>query len=351
MCSMSDDTEPPKRRVRYRGTHPRAFHEKYKELNPELYGGDVEKVRERGQTPAGTHRPICVQEILSILKPFPGAIGLDATLGYGGHAEQILMALAPKGKLYGIDVDPIELPKTEARLRQCGFDEQQLIVRRMNFAGIPQLVAQTGTPFDFALADLGVSSMQIDTPSRGFSYKIDGPLDLRLNPHRGVPASNYISSIDEQTLAELLRENADEPDARIIARAIIAAKGTVTSTTHLAQVVKSTVKTKHRSITDGEIKKAQQRVFQALRIAVNDEFGVLKQFLNLIPGCLKPGGRLAILTFHSGEDRLVKRSFKEGVRSGIYDAVARDVIRAGADERRCNPRSSSAKVRWAVRSQ
>lgn len=348
---MSDDLKPPKRRVRYRGTHPRAFHEKYKELNAELYVGDVEKVRERGQTPAGTHRPICVHEILSILKPFPGALGLDATMGYGGHAEHILRALAPAGKLYGIDVDPIELPKTEARLRLCGFDEQQLVVRRMNFAGIPQLVAQTGTLFDFALADLGVSSMQIDTPSRGFSYKIDGPLDLRLNPHRGVPASSYISSLDEQALAELLRENADEPNARIIARAIVAAKGTVTSTTDLAQVVRSTVQMKHRATTDSEIKKAQQRVFQALRIAVNDEFGVLKQFLNLIPGCLKPGGRLAILTFHSGEDRLVKRSFKDGLRSGVYEAVARDVIRAGADERRSNPRSSSAKVRWAVRSQ
>lgn len=343
--------EPPlhKRRVRYKGTHPRHFSEKYKELDPGRYVDDVKKVMDRGQTPAGMHRPICVKEILEVLKPQPGDTCLDATLGYGGHAQEILRSIVPDGKLYGIDVDPVELPRTESRLRNLGFTEQSLVIKRMNFAGISQLTAQTGELFDIVFADLGVSSMQLDTPSRGFSYKIPGPLDLRLNPHRGQSASEFLAGADEQTLTAILRDNSDEPYAEIIARAIRSRKEKIETTTELSDIISQTLRQLKPAVLQSDIKKSMQRVFQAIRIAVNDEFGVLKQFLNLAPYCLKSGGRIAILTFHSGEDRLVKKSFQTGFRNGTYKAIAPEPIRPDVRERRDNPRSSCAKLRWAVR--
>jgi 16S rRNA (cytosine1402-N4)-methyltransferase len=345
MEAMDDAKEPRKRRVRYKGTHPRCFGEKYKELAPEHHAGELEKVMARGHTPAGTHRSIMVEEILAVLAPKPGEVALDATLGYGGHTREILPRLLPGGRLFGVDVDPIELPHTEARLRELGFGEDVLAVRRMNFAGLPRLRAEAGG-FDVVLADLGVSSMQIDNPARGFTWKADGPLDLRLNPQRGRPAADVLATLDEQTLAELLVENSDEPHAAAIAREVHGQA--IRTTRDLAARVRAALRAE--GLEDDETKKSLQRTFQALRIAVNDELTVLDQFLSLLPGCLNPGGRVAILTFHSGEDRRVKKAFLQGLREGIYADVAPDPIRASSEERHANPRSTSAKLRWAVRS-
>lgn len=341
---------PHKRRVRYRGTHPRRFAEKYKEQNPDRYAADVQKVIASGKTPAGSHRPICVQEILELLAPKPGEVAVDATLGYGGHALEIIRALLPNGRLYGLDVDPVELPRTEARLRATGIPAESLIVRRTNFAGLPQFLAGEGvTGVDMVLADLGVSSMQIDNPDRGFSFKYDGPLDLRMNPQRGQPASVLLAEVGESELVQMLEENADEPRAALIAKAICQARSqnAISTTKGLARAIQAALNSTHQSKEN--IDAAIRRTFQALRIAVNDEFGALETFLRHLPGCLNPGGRVAILTFHSGEDRRVKKSFQAGERDGIFARIAHEVIRPTPEEIRANPRASSAKLRWAVK--
>jgi 16S rRNA (cytosine1402-N4)-methyltransferase len=343
---MSQDDPPRQRRVRYKGTHPRRFGEKYKELAPEQHAEELEKVLARGHTPAGTHRPIMVDEILAALAPKPGEVALDATLGYGGHARELLPRLLPGGRLFGVDVDPLELPRTEARLRDLGFGEEVLTVRRMNFAGLPRLKAEAGG-FDVVLADLGVSSMQIDNPARGFTWKVEGPLDLRLNPQRGRSAADLLATLTEQALAELLLENSDEPHAQAIASQVHGQS--IRTTRDLADRVRAALRAD--GIEDDEMKRSLQRTFQALRIAVNDEFTVLDQFLSLLPGCLNPGGRVAILTFHSGEDRRVKKAFQEGLREGGYAEVAPGPLRASPEERRANPRSTSAKLRWAKASE
>lgn len=350
----SSAANPFRRRPRYSGTHPRRFHEKYKELNPERYPDAVEKVAASGKTPAGTHRPICVAEIVEVLRPVSGAVGVDATLGYGGHAQALLEKIAPGGHLHAFDVDPIELPKTEARLRTLGYSESVLTVHRMNFAGIHRALLDRGVgAVDFILADLGVSSMQIDDPSRGFTFKDDGPLDLRMNPSRGRPASALLATIEAEKLRLLFEENSDEPRAALLAEAIVAARGVrpVSTTFQLAEAVKSALREMNRRIEPEEIRGTLQRVFQALRIAVNDEFSALETFLRALPHCLKPGGRAAILTFHSGEDRRVKKAFQEGLRSKIYADAAREVIRPSPAETRANPRAGSAKLRWAIRAE
>lgn len=345
---MTEDIPQRKRRPRYKGTHPRRFEEKYKELDPATHETELQKVKDRGHTPAGTHRPICVREILELLDPKPGETGLDATLGFGGHAQEILPRLVPGGRLFGVDVDPLEFPRTEARLRALGFGEDVLVTRRMNFAGIAGLLPEVGGGFDFILADLGVSSMQIDNPARGFTFKAEGPLDLRLNPNRGRPASALLEATSEEALAELLVEHSDEPYAAEIAHAIHG-KG-ITTTTQLASAVRQVLRELvDREARQQEERRALQRTFQALRIAVNDEFTVLDQFLALLPGCLRPGGRVAILTFHSGEDRRVKKAFQAAYREGLYERVALEPIRPSAAERRDNPRSSCAKLRWAMK--
>lgn len=343
---MAEEIPQRKRRPRYKGTHPRRFEDKYKELDPAAHAAELQKVKDRGHTPAGTHRPICVREILEALAPKAGETFLDATLGYGGHAQELLPRLLPGGRLFGLDVDPLELPRTEARLRGLGFGEEVLVVRRMNFAGVAGLLPEVGG-FDGVLADLGVSSMQIDNPARGFTYKAEGPLDLRLNPNRGRPASALLGSLSVEQLAELLVENADEPYAERLAHALQGQD--IDTTTQLAARVREALHGEfHPSERQAELRKVLQRTFQALRIAVNDEFTVLDQFLALLPGCLKPGGRVAILTFHSGEDRRVKKAFQAAHREGRYDRIALEPIRPSAEERRANPRSSCAKLRWAV---
>ncbi|MEI8156699.1 MAG: 16S rRNA (cytosine(1402)-N(4))-methyltransferase RsmH [Burkholderiales bacterium] len=349
---MTDEAAPHQRRVRYTGTHPKRFEEKYKELDPVRHAEAIKKVMDRGQTPAGMHRSICVKEILDLLNPQPGETGLDATLGFGGHAHEILAKLMPGGRLFAVDVDPLELPRTEARLRGLGYDAAALTVRRMNFSEVVDLLPEAGGGFDVVLADLGVSSMQIDNPARGFSFKADGPLDLRLDPSSGQSASELLLSVTRQRLRDLLTDNADEPYAVPLAAALQGQY--LETTTQLADRVRQTLggvfkRTMPEEERLAETKRALQRTFQALRIEVNNEFGVLDRFLETLPSCLKPGGRVVIMSFHSGEDRRVKKAFQTGERAGIYSSVAADLIRPSFDEQRANPRSSSTKLRWAVK--
>lgn len=346
------DPTPHKRRPRYAGKNPRRFDEKYKELNPERYAADVAKVLASGKTPAGTHRPILVAEILEVLALRPGAIVVDCTLGYGGHAREMLAKIAPGGRLIGLDVDPIEHPKTIARLRAAGWDEAAFTPVRSNFAGLPRILAELGLAgVDGILADLGVSSMQIDDPARGFTFKADGPLDLRLNPSRPPSAAEWLARVTEADLAAVLAEHADEPRADVLARELVARRAAhpFTRTRQLADAVREILNLPRPARGEEADDTAVRRVFQALRIAVNDEFGVLDLFLRTLPFALNPGGRVAILTFHSGEDRRVKHAFKAGLRDGLYSAASEEVIRAGPEELRANPRSSSAKLRWAIR--
>lgn len=348
--SSDDKVVNHQRRPRYKGTHPKNFKEKYKELQPEQYADDVAKIIQKGNTPAGMHISICVEEILEFLQITPGQTGLDATLGYGGHTLEMLKRLQGKGAIYATDVDPIELPRTKERLAGLGYGEEILKIRQMNFSQIGQLVEEAGF-FDFILADLGVSSMQIDNPDRGFSFKTEGPLDLRLNPEKGFSAANRLQKMTSYELQHMLIENADEPHAELIARAIVAniKKGVrIATTAQLRNVIKEALKVIPK-ISDDEIKKSCQRSFQALRIDVNNEFEVLDEFLAKLPEVLAKGGRVAILTFHSGEDRRVKKSFKQLLREGVYEEVAPEPIRASAKECHLNSRARSAKLRWAIK--
>jgi len=344
---MIEETPRPKRRVRYKGTHPKRFEEKYKELNPEKYAADVVKIIKSGKTPAGMHRPICVSEILEVLKPKPGQTGMDATLGFGGHTQELLKRILPGGKLFAIDVDPIELARTTERLRSLGFSEKELITRQINFAGIPKLLADCGK-LDFVLADLGVSSMQLDNPERGFTFKHEGPLDLRLNPSRGQPAFVLLRKLTEKALEKILFVNSDEPYAKTIAREIYKKRFHLLTTTALADAIKEALKPLALVDPEEEITTSIRRTFQALRILANDEFSALEQFLRNLPLCLKAKGRVAILTFHSGEDKRVMKLFEDGLTAGVYADISREPIRPSAKERYDNPRSKSAILRWAV---
>ena len=354
----TDASGPHRRRPRYAGKNPRRFADKYKELDAARYAGEVAKVLAAGKTPAGSHRPIMVAEILEALGLEPGEIAIDCTLGFGGHAREILARVAPpaadpRGRLIALDVDPIELPKTTERLRTDGWGDDTFTTVRSNFAGLPKILAEHGlSGADAILADLGVSSMQLDDPARGFTFKADGPLDLRLNPQRAPSAADWLARTTEFSLATTLTENADEPHAAALARELVARrrKTPFTRTRQLADAIREILPQMPNPVRDPEaIDTSVRRVFQALRIAVNDEVGVLELFLRQLPACLNPGGRVAILTFHSGEDRRVKHAFRVGLRDGTYSAASADVIRAGPEELRANPRSSSAKLRWAVR--
>lgn len=348
---MEENKQPHKRRVRYKGTHPRKFEEKYKEHNPEKYADTVAKVIQKGSTPAGMHISIMVQEILDFLQIQPGQKGLDATLGYGGHTRRMLDCLHGNGHVYGLDIDPIESVKTLERLRNAGYGPEQFTLIQTNFRNIDQVSSDHG-PFDFMLADLGVSSMQIDNPERGFSYKIDGPLDLRLNPEKGVSAAQRLHEIDQEEFVGMLIENADEPYAEVIAEKVFfeMRKGNpMDTTTALREAIeKALIRLPEKERKDA-VKKSCQRTFQALRIDINSEFEVLYDFLEKLPDAMAPGGRVAILTFHSGEDRLVKKAFKEYKKAGIFSEIAEDVIRPSAEECRMNGRARSTKMRWAIK--
>ncbi len=340
-----------KRRVRYSGKYPRRFEEKYKELNPEKYSDTVSHVISKGSTPAGMHISICVQEILDFLEIQPGQVGLDCTLGYGGHSQKMLDCLKGQGHLYSLDVDPIESAKTIERLRKAGYGEDIWSVKLINFADIDQVAEEAGK-FDFVLADLGVSSMQIDNPERGFSYKTEGPLDLRMNPQKGVSAAERLMEVNFEELVGLLVENSDEPYAEKIARGILnhrKKKGKIETTTQLKDIIDQALAFVPEAERKEAVKKSCQRTFQALRIDVNHEYEALYSLMEKLPAVLKEGGRVAILTFHSGEDRLVKQSFKHFYREGVYKEISNDVIRPSAEECARNSRAKSTKMRWAVK--
>lgn len=339
--------EKHQRRVHYSGKYPKKFEEKYKEHNPEKYKDTIEHVISKGSTPAGMHVSICVKEILEFFDIKPGQQGLDCTFGYGGHSGKMLEKLQGKGKLVSLDVDPIESEKSRKRLNDMGFGDDILKVKLINFMNIDKVVEEEGK-FDFILADLGVSSMQIDDPSRGFSYKIDGPLDLRMNPNTGISAAKRLEEISQDELTTILVENSDEPYAKIISSAIVECRRKGKSprtTTDLRNIIENAVPTKDKD----EIKKTCARVFQAIRIDINQEYDALYTLLDKIPEALNPGGKVAILTFHSGEDRLVKKSFKEFYNLGLYADYARDVIRPSMEECSMNPRAKSTKMRWAIK--
>lgn len=381
-----------KRRPHYSGKYPRRFEEKYKEQNPEKYGDTIEHVISKGSTPAGMHIPIMVDEILGFLEIKPGEIGLDCTLGYGGHSLRMLQALSGQaekaemsadsmtgmspsteiseadekevsrdvahgaGHLYALDVDPIEIVKTQERLKEKGYGEEIFTAIRTNFRNIDEVAEKYG-PFDFVLADLGVSSMQIDNPERGFSYKTDGPLDMRLDPSRGESAAQRLATLSETEIASMLYENSDEPYAAEIAKVVAEVYrrgGKIETTGELREVVKKAVvripaKKLVEESREDAIKKAYARTFQALRIDVNSEMEVLYEFLEKLPGAVREGGRICILTFHSGEDRLVKKAFKAGLRDGLYSYASKDVIRPSKEECFRNPRARSTKLRCAMK--
>lgn len=342
-----------KRRVHYSGTHPKRFEEKYKEHDPEKYADTIEKVISKGSTPAGMHISICVNEILDFLQIQPGQQGLDATLGYGGHTRRMLEKLQGKGHMYALDVDPIEIVKTKQRLAEAGYGEDILTIKQTNFRNIDQ-VAEEAEGFDFILADLGVSSMQIDNPDRGFTYKFDGPLDLRLDPEKGESAAERLREVSYEELVGMFQENSDEPYAEEIATVIMKrnrTKNYVETTTQMKYAIEEALAFVPEKDRKEAVKKSCQRCFQALRIDVNSEFEVLYDFLDKLPDALRPGGKVAILTFHSGEDRLVKRAFKAGAKAGVYSEVSKDVIRPSAEECARNPRARSTKMRWAVKAE
>ncbi len=346
---MDNSSDRPARRRRYSGRNPQNFQDKYKEHRSEAFPDDIAKVLDRGQTPAGMHRPIMVPEILDALKLVPGNVAVDCTVGYGGHAGEMLLAIQPGGRFLGVDADPLELAKSECRLRALVAHDASIELRRMNYAGLSTfLTEQAPDGADALLADLGVSSMQLDDPERGFSFKFDGPLDMRMNPQRGLSASEWLSTIDQTTLSRTLFENSDEANAETIAQAILVAhsRQPLCTTFALVQVIHSSV----AKLSEPDQNMTVRRVFQAIRIAVNDELRSLDAFLRQLPYWMKKGGRIVILTFHSGEDRRVKSAFKQGFQEGLYSYVTQEVIRASAAEQRSNGRSSSAKLRVAIRS-
>ena len=350
-AASQDAQQSHKRRVRYKGKYPKKFEEKYKELQPEKYQDTIQHVMQKGNTPAGMHISIMVKEILDFLEIKPGQVGFDATLGYGGHTKAMLQCLQGKGHVYATDVDHEEAAKTKKRLEELGFGEDILTIKLQNFCTIDEIAKEVGG-FDFLLADLGVSSMQIDNPKRGFSFKVDGPLDLRLNQEAGISAAALLETITRDELAGMHYENSDEPYCEELAKAItdeIRRGNHMDTTTKLRQVIEKTLDFLPEKEKKETIKKTCQRTFQALRIDVNREFEVLYEFMEKLPDALKPGGRAAILTFHSGEDKLVKKALKAGYKAGIYSDYAKDVIRPSAQECAQNGRARSTKMRWAIK--
>jgi 16S rRNA (cytosine1402-N4)-methyltransferase len=342
------------RRPRYRGTHPKSYAEKYKEHNLAAYPDIEAHLRAKGSTPAGTHVPVLVEEVMACLRPGPGDVVVDCTVGYGGHAREFLRRIAPGGRLIGLDVDAAELERTRRRLDQT---DVPVSLYRSNFAGIAKILSQEKLDgFDIVLADLGISSMQIDNPARGMSYKHEGPLDLRMDDRLPQTGADLLNRLSEEELSQALWELADEPDHAKIARLIVTQRAIepITRTSQLVQLIfdakglnPQTWRRQRREVESGSLHPAA-RTFQALRILVNDELGSLRQLLRLAPYCLHPGGRIGIISFHSGEDRLVKQAFRAGVRDGTYASAAEEVITPGPQEIRANPRSASAKFRWAV---
>ncbi|HQR06906.1 MAG TPA: 16S rRNA (cytosine(1402)-N(4))-methyltransferase RsmH [Gemmatales bacterium] len=308
-------------------------------------------------TPHGEHIPVLLADVLEVLNPQPGEVAFDGTLGFAGHASELLDRVGPTGMLLCTDFDPINLDHARTRLTQVGYPFH---LHHGNYAGVQTIVAQHGYDgVDVLLVDLGMSSMQLDEAERGFSYMRDGPLDMRMDPTRGQTAAELLAHIPEKELRTSLEEIGDEPNAEWIARAIVEHRKSqpILRTLELSQLIgKATGLSVNRS-EGHKLRKGKDkwethpaaRTFQALRILVNRELANLDHLLRVLPSILRPGGRVGIISFHSGEDRRVKHAFKQGLTMGIYERIAEDPIRPLFDEQRDNPRSRSAKLRWAVR--
>lgn len=359
------------RRRRYAGTHPRRFDERYKELDPARFPEVREHVLAQGRTPAGTHVPVLMNEVLASLAPRPGDVVADCTIGCGGHAAEFLPRIAPGGRLIGLDVDGDQLERTRARLAMRGMgrngrsDEAvappepapAIRLHRCPFTGLPKVLRHAGLEAcDIILADLGVSSMQIDDARRGFSYKHDGPLDMRMDDRMTRTAAGVIADLTVDEIERALHSLADEPDADRIAR-LIADRRRVRPLTTTSQLVQTVFDAKRISPRAwrrrdpehaGDLHPAA-RTFQALRMIVNGEVPALEQFLRIAPHCLRAGGRLGIISFHSGEEARVAASFRLGLEQGFFSCASERAVRPAAAERRANPRSASARFHWAVR--
>jgi 16S rRNA (cytosine1402-N4)-methyltransferase len=310
-------------------------------------------VRGRRSTPPGEHRPVLLDEVLAVLAPGPGTF-VDCTTGWAGHAVELLRRAGPAGRLVALDLDPENLPRARERLAATGLP---FSLHHANFAALPAVLAAEGLAgADAVLADLGMSSMQVDDPERGFSYSRDGPLDMRMDRTRGRTAAQVLAGLSEADLARALREWGDEPNAERLAALLVDAsrRGALERTGDLARLLLEAARPAggkrpwrlHPGPGRWESHPAA-RTFQALRILVNRELANLEQLLRVLPGVLRPGGRAAVISFHSGEDRLVKAAFRDGLHAGAYAEVSPEPVRAGPGERMANPRARSAKLRWA----
>jgi 16S rRNA (cytosine1402-N4)-methyltransferase len=312
----------------------------------------------RRSTPAGEHRPVLLAQVLEVLSPRPGAVVVDCTLGFAGHAEALARAVGPTGKLVGLDWDAGNLSRATERLAPLGVPHA---LHHANFAGLPSVLGvESIAAVDGLLADLGMSSMQVDDPERGFSYVRDGPLDMRMDRSRGRSAAELLASLSTEEIAQALAEYGDEPAAQRLARAIVSARSRqpIERTSDLVRIIGEALQVPVERGGGWRLRPDRQRwqthpaarTFQALRILVNRELANLRELLRVLPSCLKPGGRAAIISFHSGEDRLVKSAFRSGLEQGVYDLAAESPLRADFAEKQANPRSRSAKLRWVQRS-
>jgi 16S rRNA (cytosine1402-N4)-methyltransferase len=296
-------------------------------------------------------------EVLAALDPRAGEIAFDCTLGFAGHAVELLQRVGPTGQLIALDLDAANLPPASEKLTVVG---PNFYLHHANFAGFPTALSAAGVEgCDCLLADLGMSSMQVDDADRGFAFSRDGPLDMRMDTSRGRTAAELLNTLPATELAAAFHELGDEPEAEKIAAAIVQRRATrpLERTRELMELVleAAPVRVNPHPMKGEPTPRQQQirptaRVFQALRILVNRELANLQELLRVLPWCLKPGGRAAIISFHSGEDRLVKAAFKDGQRTGLYGRISEEPIRPSFGERMDNPRSRSAKLRWAIRS-
>ncbi len=359
---------PPRRRARYSGTHPKRFGDRYKELDQAAYPQIQDHVRAQGRTPAGTHVPVLVEEVLAALRPQPGDLVADCTIGHGGHALEFIQRIGPTGRLIGLDVDAVQLERTAARLAApvpppdtpsaaaTPAVHAPFILHRSHFAGLGKVMGLEGLDgFDIIFADLGVSSMQIDDPRRGFSYKYDGPLDMRMDDRLPHTAADLLARLPADELSAWLVELADEPHAERIAKCIVRAR-VLKPLARTRQLVDLVFEAKGISRREWRKRPAEQRrlhpaarTFQALRMLVNDELAGLTQLLRIAPYCLRPGGRIGIISFHSGEDRQVETAFHSDSQAGTYADMVGTPIRPTSSEIAANPRSRSAVFRWAVK--